>query len=717
MDIVNMPLTSHHLSFTFSLNNHKHYYWYPFLSKPSMITSFHLILLHSFPSNNTFPRFLSAHLSLGGAHMNARAPPSTTMAEKHVIRSRRFSSMFVLLMVTFFHVVTVASSESEAEILIKFKESLKNARALSNWDNNKPPCNGWNGVLCEKGHVWGLKLENMGLGGVIDVETLGKLTELRTVSFMNNNFDGSLPNLSKLGVLKSIYLSNNKFSGEILANTFNGMLSLKKLHLANNAFSGSIPATLATLSKLVELRLENNGFDGEIPRFRQDRLRDFNVSNNELIGPIPQALQHFNASSFSGNTDLCGGPMEPCSSKKHLPLGTIIIVAMLVAVALASLVAVVIILHGRKKSSPQPDGPDTAVSGHQPKDTTIGDLDRMERGQQGSSPDMGNNKNGVRLTFLRDGGDRFDMSDLMKASAEVLGSGACGSTYKAALSNGKVVVVKRFREMSSVSREEYNEHMRRLGRLSHRNVVPVLAFYYRKEEKLLVAEHVENVSLAVQLHGNKSRGQPTPDWPTRLNIIKGVAKGLQHLYHELPSLTTPHGHLKSANVLLDEFFKPLLTDYGLVPIMSHEHAHANMISYKSPECRTGGRITRKSDVWSLGILILEILTGKFPWDGELDHLTTWAAAAAEGCGADVFDMDIAAGASQYSQGEMMKLFKIGLTCCEADVDMRPEIKEVVEKIEEVKEKDIDEDFSPSYASEAGMQSSRELSDDFKTINI
>ncbi|KAL6585643.1 actin-regulating kinase prk1 [Orobanche minor] len=689
-----------------------------------MITSFHLILLHSFPSNNPFPRFLSVRLPPGGAHMNVRAPPpppsttTTTMATKQVIRSSRFSSIFVLLMIVFFHVVSVASSESEAEILIKFKESLKNARALSNWDNSKPPCNGWNGVLCEKGHVWGLKLENMGLGGVIDVETLGKLTELRTVSFMNNNLDGPLPNLSKLGVLKSIYLSNNKFSGEIPADTFDGMLSLKKLHMANNAFVGSIPTMLATLPKLVELRLENNGFDGEIPRFQQDRLRDFNVSKNELIGPIPQTLRHFNASSFSGNTDLCGGPLEPCSSKKHLPLGTIVIVAILVAVALASLVAVIIILHCRKKPSPQPEGPDAAASG-QPKDTTMGDLERMERGQGSLFPDMGNNKQGVRLTFLRDGGDRFDMSDLLKASAEVLGSGACGSTYKAALNNGKVMVVKRFRQMSTVSREEFNEHMRRLGRLSHQNVLPVLAFYYRKEEKLLVSEYVENVSLAVQLHGNKSRGQPTPDWPTRLNIIKGVAKGLQYLYHELPSLTAPHGHLKSSNVLLDGSFKPLLTDYGLVPIMNQEHAQANMISYESPERKTGGRITRKSDVWSLGILILEILTGKFPWDGELDHLATWAAAAAaaEGGGADVFDRDITAGASQYSQGEMMKLFKIGLTCCEADVDMRPEIKEVVEKIEEVKEKDADEDFYSSYASEADMRSSRGLSDDFKTINI
>ncbi|KAL3625211.1 actin-regulating kinase prk1 [Castilleja foliolosa] len=636
------------------------------------------------------------------------------MAARRVILSSRFSSVFVLLLVVFFHLVTVASIDPEAETLVKFKNSLKNAGALSNWDPSKPPCD-YNGVMCEKGNVWGLKLEGMGLSGVIDVDALSKLAELRTVSFMNNAFEGSMPNLSKLGMLKSVYLSNNKFDGEIQPSMFNGMMSLKKLHLANNEFSGLIPATLATLSKLVELRLENNGFQGEIPMFEQDRLRDFNVSHNQLVGQIPQALQHMNPTSFSSNPDLCGAPLQACSSKKPLPLMTIIIVAILVVVALAALLAVVITLKRRKKPSQQTDGAanNASEAGAHPKDTA-GDMDRMERGQGSLSPDMGN-KPGVRLTFLRDGGDRFDMSDLLKAEAEVLGSGTFGSTYKAALDSGKLMVVKRFRQMNTVSREEFNEHMRRLGRLNHQNVLPILAFYYRKEEKLLVAEFVENVSLAAQLHGKKSKGQATPDWPTRLNIIKGVAKGLQYLNHELPSLTAPHGHLKSSNVLLDASFKPLLTDYGLVPIMNQEHVQTNMISYKSPESKATGRITRKSDVWSLGIMILEILTGKFPWDTNFD-LADWVAAVVESGlgGAEVFDKDMAAGSSQ---GEMMKLLKVGLSCCQADVDKRPEIKEVIEKLEEIKEKDVDDDFYSSYTSEGDMRSSRGLSDDFKTINI
>lgn len=93
------------------------------------------------------------------------------------------------------------------------------------------------------------------------------------------------------------------------------------------------------------------------------------------------------------------------------------------------------------------------------------------------------------------------MQDLLKASAEVLGSGNFGSSYKATLVDAPAVVVKRFKEMNGVGREDFQEHMRRLGRLSHPNLLPLVAYYYRKEEKLLITEFVPNGSLAHMLHG------------------------------------------------------------------------------------------------------------------------------------------------------------------------------------------------------------------------
>jgi serine/threonine protein kinase len=222
------------------------------------------------------------------------------------------------------------------------------------------------------------------------------------------------------------------------------------------------------------------------------------------------------------------------------------------------------------------------------------------------------------------------------------------------------------------------------------------------------------------LSGRQGLGLPCLDWPTRLKIVKGIAKGLKHIYNELPSLIAPHGHLKSSNVLLDESLKPLLTDYGLIPVMNQEHAQELMVAYKSPEYLQHGRITKKTDVWSFGILILEILTGKFPANilqqgkgtSEEDSPFSWVLSVVpEGWSAEeVFDKEM--GGSKNSEGEMRKLLKIGLACCEGDVEKRWDLKEAVERVKELRENDGDDDFYTSYASEADIESSRRLSADF-----
>ena len=110
-----------------------------------------------------------------------------------------------------------------------------------------------------------------------------------------------------------------------------------------------------------------------------------------------------------------------------------------------------------------------------------------------------------KLTFIKEDRERFDLPDLLKAAAEILGSGCFGSSYKATLSNGNAVVVKRFKQMNNVGREEFQEHMRRLGRLSHPNLLPLVAYYYRREEKLFITDPIiPKGSLAFLLHGNFS---------------------------------------------------------------------------------------------------------------------------------------------------------------------------------------------------------------------
>lgn len=203
--------------------------------------------------------------------------------------------------------IVSCTASTDAEALLKFKSSLEITNdALANWATGSSPCSGdkanWIGILCEKGNVWGLKLENMGLKGNIDIESLEGVPHLRTISLMNNHFQGSLPDVKRLGALKSLYLSRNHFSGNIPGDSFSSMLSLKKVHLAQNELEGQIPWSLVELPRLLELRLEGNKFSGQIPHFHQNTIKSFNVSNNDqLHGPIPQSLSHMDPSSFSGH--------------------------------------------------------------------------------------------------------------------------------------------------------------------------------------------------------------------------------------------------------------------------------------------------------------------------------------------------------------------------------------------------------------------------------
>ncbi|CAI0388065.1 unnamed protein product [Linum tenue] len=354
----------------------------------------------------------------------------------------------------------------------------------------------------------------------------------------------------------------------------------------------------------------------------------------------------------------------------------------------------------------------------------------------------------VKLSFVREDRGKFELTDLLKASAEILGAGCFGSSYKAALTSGQVMVVKRFKQMNNVGREEFHEHMRRVGRLKHTNLLPLVAYYYRKEEKLLVHDFVPYGSLAVHLHSHQALGQPSLEWENRVKIIKGVARGLSYLYKELPSLISAHGHLKSNNVLLDENFEPYLTDYALIPVINQESAQELMVAYKSPEYLHHGRVTKKTDVWALGMLILEILTGRIPstvlkqastsggggggGDSKEEDLAAWVRSVPEEeWPRAAVDKELAEEINEQNQGEVVKLVRIGLGCCEADVERRFDLKEAVERIEEVKVVNddrpedaaaFDDDFYSSYSeSTTGgggerRKPSRELSADFGGIS-
>ena len=195
----------------------------------------------------------------------------------------------------------------------------------------------------------------------------------------------------------------------------------------------------------------------------------------------------------AGNKGLCGKPLPACkSSKKKIMM--IIVVTVVAVVALSAIVAFSCICCRTAKT------PKFNYSKKKIAMNGVGKKEIQSSDQFGDGKTVDNGQ----LHFVRYDRGRFDLQDLLKASAEVLGSGTLGSSYKTVLSDGPSMVVKRFRHMSNVGNEEFHEHMRKLGTLSHPNLLPLVAYYYRKEEKLLVSDLIENGSLASRLHGKYS---------------------------------------------------------------------------------------------------------------------------------------------------------------------------------------------------------------------
>ncbi|KAL3825442.1 hypothetical protein ACJIZ3_021471 [Penstemon smallii] len=616
-----------------------------------------------------------------------------------------------LLLISFliFSHYTPSLSVGEDVYLLEFKEGFQNSSALdSTWRNGTHPCRDkWRGIECEdNNNVSSLILVGLGLSGSsqqMDIEALSNLERLRFVSLENNSISGPIPEFNRLTSLRSLFISGNQFSGVIPDNFFDNMGSLKKLDLARNKFSGKIPVSLEKLGNLVQLSLENNEFSGPIPSIGQQSLVEVDFSNNKLQGRIPQLMSRFGPKPFDGNPDLCGPIVsKPCNanglpdannSSSDSDAGTKwVILGIVVTVLLMT------ILFNKAKKREENFSVLGKESSNKVVQVRIPSSNRRSMSRKGGSyKDPGTRslrrgtstgKHGNDLVVVNEEKGIFGLQDLMKAAAEVLGSGGLGSAYKAIMGNGASVVVKRFRDMNKLNRDAFDAEVRRLGRIRHRNILPPLAYHYRKEEKLLVTEFVPKGSLTFLLHGDRgSTSHAELTWPIRLKIIKGVARGMGFLHTEFANYELPHGNLKSSNILLSSNYEPLLTDYALYALISNTHSVQALFSYKCPEAVLYQQLSPKSDVYCLGVVILEIMTGKFPSQylnnqkGGTDVVQWIRQAVSEDRVSELIDPEIVNTSS--SIGQMEKMLFIGAACTESDHDKRIEMREAIRNIEEI----------------------------------
>ncbi|KAG8083779.1 hypothetical protein GUJ93_ZPchr0010g8081 [Zizania palustris] len=587
--------------------------------------------------------------------------------------------------------------------LVALRDALRSARDLhSNWTG--PPCHGgrsrWYGVECDgDGRVVGVELDGVQLTGPLPPGALNNVTRLATLILRDNAIHGALPELDGLARLRIVDLSSNRFSGPIPRRYAELLPELKRLELQDNLLNGTVPA------------------------FQQSELIVFNVSYNFLQGEVPHssALRRFPASAFDHNLMLCGEAVDtecragspfadaPASGgsgddpvvglrdagggrkprRFRLARWSVVVIALIAA--LVPFTAVLIFVHHTKKSREVRLGGRAAAGDIEDKSEQPG-----KGSGGGSSSQSTDSVKGAteELHFFRPDKATFDIDDLFRSTAEMLGKGRLGITYRVTLDTGPVVVVKRLRNMGNVPRKDFTHTMQLLGKLRHENVAEVVAYYYSKEEKLVVYQHVPGCSLFQLLHENRGEGRTPLSWPTRLTIAKGMARGLAYLHQSLPLFhRPPHGNLKSSNVLVlsvpggrqrqqqkhGDTVVPKLTDHGFHPLLPH-HAH-RLAAANCQEFARGKRPSSRADVRCLGLVLLELVTGKVPVDEDGD-LATWARLAlSHEWSTDILDMEIVADRDRH--GDMLRLTEVALLCAAVEPNSRPKMHDVVKMINEI----------------------------------
>ncbi|KAK4432245.1 putative inactive leucine-rich repeat receptor-like protein kinase IMK2 [Sesamum alatum] len=530
-------------------------------------------------------------------------------------------------------------------------------------------------------------------------EELGNLSRLNSIDLSNNAINGSFPeSLSKLSSLVTINLENNYLDGHI-PESIEQLRNLSVLDLSNNKFQGQIPAFIGNITSITFLDLSENNLTGEIPisLVNLQNLSSFDVSFNNLSGAVPSLLaRKFNSSSFTGNVQLCGyssstpcpapapennlpSPSQGAVKHHHRKLSTkdiILIAAGALLVVLLILCCVLLCCLIRKKASSKA------------KTAKAGGLASTTRGAKpvpaaGTEVESGAETGGKLVHF--DGPFVFTADDLLCATAEIMGKSSYGTCYKATLEDNNQVAVKRLREKITKAQKEFELEVSELGKIRHPNILALRAYYLGpKGEKLLVYDYMSNGSLASFLH---ARGPETViPWPTRINIAIGITRGLCYLHNEENIV---HGNLTSSNILLNEHNNPQIADVGLSRLMTST-ANTNVIAtagtmgYRAPEFSKLKNASTKTDVFSLGVIILELLTGKSPSEATdgLD-LPQWVASIVkEEWTNEVFDVELMRDEPNIGD-ELLNTLKLGLHCVDPSPAARPEAQQVLEKLEEI----------------------------------
>ncbi|CAL9130497.1 unnamed protein product, partial [Musa acuminata var. zebrina] len=522
--------------------------------------------------------------------------------------------------------------------------------------------------------------------------SFGKLDSMNKLVLNGNSLTGPIPtSLGQCSNLELLDLSSNQLTGGIPDDLclIEGLDIA--LNLSRNALTGPIPAKMSAFSKLSVLDLSYNMLDGSLtPLAGLENLVTLNVSNNNFTGYLPDTklFRQLSASDLAGNQGLCthggdvcfvtldanGRPIMMVEAESRRVHKLKLAIALLITATVAMVLGMIGVIRARRMGGKG------------------GEDDGSEMGGEMSWP--------WQFTPFQKLSFSVDQVVRSLVDANVIGKGCSGVVYRVQMDNGEAIAVKKLWPTSASAgklaakedcnssrvRDSFSAEVRTLGSIRHKNIVRFLGCCWNKSTRLLMYDYMANGSLGGLLH---ERTGFSLEWDLRYQIILGAAQGLAYLHHDcVPPIV--HRDIKANNILIGLDFEAYIADFGLAKLVEDgdlarsSNTLAGSYGYIAPEYGYMMKITEKSDVYSYGVVVLEVLTGKQPIDPTIPdglHVVDWVRRRKGS--AEVLDTGLR-GRPDSEVQEMLQVLGVALLCVNAAPDERPTMKDVAAMLKEIR---------------------------------
>ncbi|KAH7436850.1 hypothetical protein KP509_05G038600 [Ceratopteris richardii] len=556
--------------------------------------------------------------------------------------------------------------------------------------------------LCQELGGFSLKVSNNKAVGILPADAISTCISLRQFEAAGNQFIGEIPHgLERLKHLLILDLSSNDLSGG-LPPELGQLQQLLFLILAKNNLTGMVPESYGQLSSLLVLDLSDNRLTGNIPRDLASlkNLRKLLLRNNCLSGFLPENLARL---KYLNVLDVA---LNNLSDLVHHPLRSDALCAKISAVDNKLPRSYALSTTADKEGEGPYTGKIVQNSKGHPNPIMIASIvSGCAIGAvliillcvffftRDKSAQMFHRQEKRELVMFRHFESEITYENIFSATVNfsldnLIGSGGFGATYKAELSPGRIVAVKRLSLDKFQGRKHFEAEIRTLGMVNHPNLVTLLGYHASDNEKFLIYNYFPGGNLENLIHN--PRGDQLK-WRVRLRIALNIAQALAFLHYG-SNQKILHRDIKPSNVLLDKNLNAFLSDFGLAKLLSASETHATTdvegtFGYVAPEYAMTCRVSEKADVYSYGVVLLELLSGKKALDpsfsryGNGFNIVSWAAMFYKKGNCQEI---LAAGLwDEGPRSEMREVLRLAVKCTMASISVRPTMREVVDILREM----------------------------------